>query len=246
MNVLKICITYSCPFKCYFCYYKDKIGDLSVLEPTYLDEFLSKNHKKFDKFVISGGEPSLMVRSYLKSIIDVLKKYTNNIEIETYPIIDSSFFDDIEDVEINVSYDITARAKIQEVWKNLLKFKKPFDITVTLSPLVFRFNPNKILQILNMIPMVKHVYFKPFFNNTNYKYNIKNSDYKKFVSILENSKLNVHFAYEYAKFNNEFVLNPYGKLFSVQFDENGNRVEKEISTDDISACKTNYPIEVIL
>lgn len=246
MNVLKICITYSCPFKCYFCYYKDKISDLTVLTPNCLDEFLSKNHSKFDKFVVTGGEPSLMVKSYLQSIIDILKKYSSNIEIETYPIIDSSFFDVFEDVNINVSYDITARAKVQEVWKNLLKFKKPFDITVTLSPLVFRFNPNKILQTLNMIPMVKHVYFKPFFNNTNYKYNIKNSDYKKFVSVLDNSKLNVHFTYGYTNFDNEFVLNPYEKLFSVQFDEQGNRIEKEISINDIDKCITNYPTEVLL
>lgn len=243
MKVLKICLTYSCPFKCYFCFNRDKAEDTTLLDLNILDTFLSANSKKFDKVVISGGEPTLVFKSYLHDVVDIIKKYTTNIEIETYPIVDSSFFNEFDDIYPKISYDITARSKVQEVWKQLLSISKPFDINVTLSPLVFRFSPNKILQTLNLLPNLKHVTFKPFFNNTNYQYNIKQTDYKKFIDILNGSKLNLHFTYSYTDFNDEFIFTPHGKLVVVQF-ENDIRYEKEISEEEISNYTTNYPTNV--
>lgn len=245
MKVLKICISYSCPFKCYFCYYKDKLSDTTLLDVKCLDDFLKSNHNKFDKFVITGGEPSLLLNSYLKDVVETIKKYSSNIELETYPIVDGTYFRDFEDININISYDITARSRVQQVWQSILQYKFPFDITVTLSPIVFRFQPNKILQTLNMLPMLRHVKFKPFYNNENFKHTIRKSDYEKFITLLNNSKLNLHYTYEYEQFNDEFVINPNGKLFSVQFID-GNRIEKEINPSEVEDCKTNYPDEVLL
>ncbi len=245
MKILKICLTYSCPFKCYFCFNRDKAEDTTLLDLNILDDFLNKNHKKFDKIIISGGEPTLVFKSYLKNVVDIVKKYTPTMEMETYPIVDSSFFEELHDVHPIVSYDITARSKVQEVWKQLLKMPVKFDLNVTLSPLVFRFAPNKILQTLNLLPNLNHVTFKPFFNNSNYKYPIKQSDYKKFIDVLNNSKLNLHYGYSYTDFHDEFILNPYGKLLSVQF-ENDMRIEKEISDKEILQSETNYPESVRL
>lgn len=243
MKILKICTTYSCPFKCYFCFNRDKAEDNTLLSLDDVKEFLSKASDKFDKIVISGGEPSLVLKNYLKQLVDIVKQYTSNVTIETYPIVQSTFFDEIDDVNIEVSYDFTARSRVQEVWRQLLAYKKPFNINVTLSPIVFKFNPNKIIQTLNMLPQLQHVTFKPMFNNKNYQYHIKQSDYKKFIDILNNSRLNVHFTYSYTDFNDEFILTPYGKLCGVSF-ENDIRYEKELSIDEIDSHITNYPESV--
>lgn len=240
MKVLKICTTYSCPFKCYFCFNKDKAEDNTLLPLEDVEKFLEKNSKKFDKIVITGGEPSLVLKSYITQLVELVKKYTSNVEMETYPIIENSFFDNFTDVKLNVSYDFTARSRVQEVWKQLLTFNRPFDIIVTLSPIVFRFSPNKIIQTLNMLPNLKHVTFKPFLNNKNYQYNIKQSDYQNFVDVLNGSKLNVHFTYSYTDFNDEFILTPHNKLCVVQFDKEI-RYEKEISDNEIESHTTNYP-----
>ncbi len=245
MRVLKLCLTYSCPFKCYFCYNKSKSDDTTILSLKIVDSFLHNNHDKFDKVVISGGEPTLLLRTYLLSLIEIIKKYTKNIELETYPIVDTKLFNEMKEVQLKVSYDITARNRANEVWRRLLTIDRDFDLVVTLSPIVFRLHPNKILQTLNQLPKLKSVIFKPFYNNQSYMYNIKNEDYKKFVNILNNSKLNLRYAYSYGDFNDEFILNPYGKLFCVQFD-NDVRIEKEISEDDINDLKTNHPKSVIV
>ena len=245
MKILKICLTYSCPFKCYFCFNKDKANDTMLLDLNVLESFLKEHSQKFDKIIISGGEPTLIFKSYLRDVIDIVKKYTTIVEMETYPIIDSGLFNEFPEIFPKVSYDITARSKVQEVWKQLLKMPTEFDINVTLSPIVFRFSPNKILQTLNLLPKLRNVTFKPFFNNPNYQHNIKKEDYQKFVDVLNNSKLNLHFTYQYADFNDEFILNPYGKLLSVQFD-NDIRYEKEITADEIDKHYTNYPNNVRL
>lgn len=245
MKILKICTTYSCPFKCYFCFNRDKAEDNTLLSLDDMKEFLSKASDKFDKIVISGGEPSLVLKNYLKELVEIVKQYTSNVTIETYPIVPSTFFDELNDVNIEVSYDFTARSRVQEVWRQLLTFKKPFNVNVTLSPIVFRFNPNKIIQTLNMLPQLQHVTFKPMFNSKNYQYNIKHSDYKKFVDVLKNSKLNVHFTYSYTDLHDEFILTPHGKLCGVYFD-NGMRFEKELSINEIDEHITNYPENVRL
>ena len=245
MRVLKICLTYSCPFKCYFCFNKDKAEDTTLLNLETLDAFLNKNSSLFDKIVITGGESTLIFKSYLRNAVDIIKKYTSLIEMETYPMVDYTFFNEFPEISPIVSYDITARPRAQEVWKQLLKIQKPFNIVVTLSPLMFRFHPNKVLQTLNMLPNLQHIEFKPFFDNKNFQHPIKKSDYAKFMNGIYSSKLNLHYTYSYASLHDEFILNPYGKLFSVQF-ENDNRVEKEIQAEDIVYCETNYPDKVRL
>ena len=56
MKNLIITPTYSCPFKCKFCFNLDKCDDKTLLDLNDLEEFLKKYSKNFDKVIISGGE----------------------------------------------------------------------------------------------------------------------------------------------------------------------------------------------
>ena len=246
MNILSIAVTYSCPFKCPFCYNKDKCNDNTLLDANVLNEFLSKNSNKFDKIYISGGEPSLLPQSYIESIYRIANTYSD-VEIRSYPISNSYI---IPKAMYNISYDFIARPRVRESWIKLLEFPQPFNITVTLSPLVFKYYPNKILQTFNMLKNLKKVEFKPYFKHAFSQFNIKSSEYKRFIQCVEESKLNLNYEIKfddvfYGREVNEYILTPTGKLNAVQF-LNDIRVEKEIEEKDIGKIKTNYPENIII
>lgn len=246
MNILTIDITYSCPFKCNFCYNKDKCNDSTLLDIKVLDNFLKKNTDKFDKIYISGGEPSLLPQSYVESIYLTVTKYTDT-EILIYPISTSNL---IKNAKYNVSYDFIARPRVRESWIKLLDFPYPFNITTTLSPLVFKYYPNKILQTFNMLKNLKKVEFKPYFKHAFSQFNIKSYEYGRFIKCVQESKLNLNYEVEfdsrfYGKEVNEYVLTPYGKLNIVQF-INDIRVENVVEENDIGKVKTNYPGNIII
>ena len=246
MNILSIAVTYSCPFKCPFCYNKDKCNDNTLLDANVLNDFLSKNSDKFDKIYISGGEPSLLPQTYIESIYRIANTYSD-VEIRAYPISNSYI---IPKATYNVSYDFIARPRVRESWIKLLEFPQPFNATVTLSPLVFKYYPNKILQTFNMLKNLKKVEFKPYFKHAFSQFNIKSSEYKRFIQCVEESKLNLNYEVKfddvfYGREVNEYILTPNGKLNVVRF-LNDIRVESEIEEKDIGKVKTNYPENIII
>lgn len=246
MNILSIIVTYSCPFKCPFCFNKDKCNDNTLLDAEVLNDFLSKNSDKFDKIYISGGEPSLLPQAYIENIYKIVNTYSN-VEIRSYPISNSYI---IPKATYNISYDFIARPRVRESWIKLLEFPQPFTATVTLSPLVFKYYPNKILQTFNMLKNLKKVEFKPYFKHAFSQFNIKSSEYKRFIQCVEESKLNLNYEVTfddvfYGREVNEYILTPNGKLNVVQF-LNDIRVEKEIEEKDIGKIKTNYPKNILI
>ena len=74
MKNLIITPTYSCPFKCKFCFNLDKCDDKTLLDLNDLEEFLKKYSKQFDKVIISGGETSLLASSYMNNLIKIVNK----------------------------------------------------------------------------------------------------------------------------------------------------------------------------
>lgn len=246
MNILSIITTYSCPFKCPFCYYKDKCSDNAVLDVKILDKFLNKNASKFNKIYISGGEPSLLPQSYIEQVYKTVTNYSNT-EIKAFPI-SNSFI--LPGVTYNISYDFIARPRVRESWIKLLDFPQPFNVTVTLSPLVFKYYPNKILQTFNMLKNIKQVEFKPYFKHAFSQFEIKSSDYRRFIECVEESKLNLNYQVKfddifYGREVNEYTLSPGGKVNAVQFLKDI-RVETEISENEIGEIKTNYPDNILI
>ena len=50
-----------------------------------MDSFLKDNAQKFDKIIISGGEPEHLEKIYFNDVVDTVKKYTNTVYVQTYP-----------------------------------------------------------------------------------------------------------------------------------------------------------------
>jgi len=242
MRNLIITPTYSCPFKCKFCYNLDKCDDKTQLNPSDLNNFLEKYSNKFDKIIISGGELSLISSSYVNEIIKIVNKHTNNSEISSYPIINTKVFDDIN---YNISYDFKARPRVMEAWENLLKFPKKFKLTITLSPLLFKYYPNRILQTLNLLPNLTEVIFRPFYKSNSCQYDIQRKFLDQFMSMIKASNLRLNYKISFENQCDEFILTPYNKLNAVVF-ENELRKEIEINPNEIENYKTEYPNKVKL
>lgn len=241
MRKLFVYPTYSCPYKCKFCFNLDKCNDTTLLDTTKLDEFLSENSFLFDKIIISGGETSLLPESYMNNLIKTIKKYSNNYELSTYSILNTKIFNDID---YNISYDFRARPRVNEAWENLLSFPKPFTVTITLSPLLYKYHPNKILQTLNYLSNIKKVVFRPFYMSPSCQYKIEKRFLLEYENIIRFNSLRLKYDIEFDEQCDEFVYTPYNKLNIVEF-ENNIRNEREINVDEIKASHTNYPEEVL-
>lgn len=235
MNKLIICPSYECPFNCNFCYNKNYDGTL--LDLTLLDEFLNKHYKKFDSVTISGGEPSLLLKSYLTSMINIIKKYFTEIEIETYPI---NVMDKYDGIKYNYSYDFIARPRAREAWVNILNSDREYDLNITLSHLMFKYHPNKILYNLTLLKNLKTVHFKPYFRTNSSQRVISHYDYQKFTNMIKSTDLRLNYNIKVFELDNEYILTPYGKLMGVKF-EDDIRVEYEIAPNKIGKIETNYP-----
>lgn len=246
MNILNVISTYSCPIKCNFCYNKNKCNDATTIDIQSLNIFLENNHKHFDKIIITGGEPSLLPKKFMEDVYNSCSKYLET-EIQSYLLSNNNLVDDAKYV---FSYDFIARPRVRESWSKLLEYKKPFDLMITMSPLIFKYYPNKILQILTILPNLKKVIFKPYFKTPTSQYEIENRFYKKFVDIVKDSKLNIKYDVEfddrfYGKEVNEYILTPECDLNIVQFD-NDIRYERRILEEEIGKYKTNYPENILL
>ena len=78
MNTLTIYPTFLCPFGCNFCFNKDKNLLNEFLDIEKLDKFLQKNHNKFEKIIISGGEPMNYSKIYFNLLPHFLQNSSSN------------------------------------------------------------------------------------------------------------------------------------------------------------------------
>lgn len=237
MNKLIINPSYNCPFNCNFCYNKNNNDSNTLLGLKYLDEFLSKYSKKFDCVSISGGEPSLLLHSYLIEMIDIIKKYFNEVEIQSYPI---KLLDKIDGVKYNFSYDFLARPRAREAWVNIVNCEYDYDITITLSQLMFKYHPNKVLYNLTLLKNLKTVHFKPYFRTNENQKIISHYDYQKFTNLIKSSNLNLNYDIKIFELNDDYILNPDGKLLTVKFNDDI-MMEYEITPKEIGKIKIEYP-----
>lgn len=241
MRKLYIYPTYSCPYKCKFCYNLSKCDDKTLIDLDKLESFLDKHSNKFDKIIISGGEPSLLPESFMNDLIKTIKNHKDSCELLTYSILNTKVFNG---VDYNISYDFRARPMVNECWENLLKFPKKFSLTITLSPLLYKYHPNKILHTLNYLPNIEKVTFRPFYMSDKCQYKIENRFLLEYMNMIRFTSLNLKYKVEFDEQCDEFVYNPYNKLNVIDFD-NGIRKEIEIGVTDIEESHTNYPKEAL-
>ncbi len=256
MNVLTIYPTFLCPFACPFCFNKDKTLLNEYIDIEKVDDFLQKNHTKFDKVIISGGEPMNYPKIYFNLLVDTIQKYIKNICVHCYPYNMSNYRDDIE---YNFSYDFLVRARAMEAWENMLNISQPFDISITLVPLMFKYHPNSIFQKLAYLKNLRNVELKPYFKNNSTTWDLNNTVCDKFIKSWLSSSLNVGFnnvnkekmrqligqpsKIEFIEENNYNLL-PDGKFTIDYFDEQDIHSFKEIKISEIDLHKSNNPSNI--
>ena len=253
MNTLTIYPTFLCPFGCNFCFNKDKNLLNEFLDIEKLDKFLQKNHNKFEKIIISGGEPMNYSKIYFNLLNDKIKEYNTNIQVHCYPFQLTNYRDDVEYV---FSYDFLSRPRALEAWENMLRMTQPFDMNITLVPLMFKYHPNAIFQKLSYIKNLRNVEIKPYYKNKSTTWNINDTVCEKFIKLWLSSKINTHFInYNKEKIRhligkpskieikeqNNYNLLPDGKLYIDYFDENDIHDFKEIKPSEIDIIKSNKP-----
>lgn len=257
MRTLVVYPTFLCPFSCAFCLTKTKNSLNEFLDVFKLRDFLEKNHSNFDKIKISGGEPMLINHDYFNEIVDTIKEFNKNIIVSSYPVELKNYRDDIE---YEFSYDFLARPRALEVWENLLRFPKKFDIKILVSPQILKtFHPNTILNKLSILPNIKSVEFKEYYRNEITMWNLNNTVYDKFIKLVLSSQLNIPYInlnkekmrflnnkssrVDNSYFDEEYCLLPDNKLYIQHFNEEDISTFQEINEEDIGTLKVNYPEE---
>lgn len=257
MRTLVVYPTFLCSFSCAFCLTKTKNSLNEFLDVFKLRDFLEKNHSNFDKIKISGGEPMLINHDYFNELVDTIKEFNKNIIVSSYPVELKNYRDDIE---YEFSYDFLARPRALEVWENLLRFPKKFDIKILVSPQILKtFHPNTILNKLSILPNIKSVEFKEYYRNEITMWNLNNTVYDKFIKLVLSSQLNIPYInlnkekmrflnnkssrVDNSYFDEEYCLLPDNKLYIQHFNEEDISTFQEINEEDIGTLKVNYPEE---
>ena len=241
MEILHIYPCTNCPYSCKFCYVNKSTKSLDI---NVLDSFLKDNVQKFDKIIISGGEPEHLEKIYFNDVVDTVKKYTDTVYVQTYP---TSIKNYREDVEYILSYDFFERPCRMEAWDNILKFPKQFDLQMVLTPTNISLNPNAIFRKLALLKNMKSIEFMPFYDEY-----INVQKMKKlityFFKVILVSKLNLPFSIVNkdkllsGKDNDRnYYLMPDGKLTMETYDNDDTRITPEIKPEEVGLYTPNIP-----
>ena len=234
---------------------KPRIGDL-IYFPMGNKYFEIKFVKDYDEIFFQLGKIpyySLQCEVFEYSH----EEFNTNIVVSSYPVELKNYRDDIE---YEFSYDFLARPRALEVWENLLRFPKKFDIKILVSPQILKtFHPNTILNKLSILPNIKSVEFKEYYRNEITMWNLNNTVYDKFIKLVLSSQLNIPYInlnkekmrflnnkssrVDNSYFDEEYCLLPDNKLYIQHFNEEDISTFQEINEEDIGTLKVNYPEE---
>lgn len=235
MKNLIIYPTFLCPFACQYCMFKDKLSLNETLSLNDLKKFLEKNNE-MDSFIISGGDPLNLPQTYIEEIINILKSYNKPITLNAYP-----YNRNIPaNINYDFSYDFLAKPRATEVWEILLSLTTPFKLTITLSPLIFKYHPNNLLQKLSLLQGLKEVEFIPYFKNQCNQFDItKNDSFKKIMKMIYDCKLNLPFKITNKEILQKICLNSYEPNLELNLFPNGKTYNKVFENDILMFKESN-------
>lgn len=250
MRRLIVYPTFLCPFACKFCFNKDKILLNEYMNLELLNNFLRDNSKLFDEIYISGGEPMNYPKDYFNELVEIIKCHNKNIKVLTYPFDMNNYRNDIDYI---VSYDFLAKPRSTDVWHNLFFFEKPFDVQITMHPLLFNYHPNSILKKFSRVPNIKSLELKPYYRSIMNDYAINENIQQTFFKLWLQSKLDLPFLNinrEYIKYINdipnhyqeekeEYCLLPDMTFSISSLDDKGRFTYEAIDIQDIETKKSN-------
>lgn len=175
--------TYLCNLRCEFCYLsKEQLGNTEIISPERLFNLLSdiSTHRNITKVDVYGGEVAMIPDDKMVNLLNTAKLFFSgqfNI-ISNFTKVPDYFYR--EDVMISVSWDYFVRNKNEQVYQNMLEFKRPIHILMLASEPLLKLDQNEvsvIIKLLNAIPMLKTFEIKPYSRSL---YNAQKNDFEAF------------------------------------------------------------------
>lgn len=235
MKNLTIYPSFLCPFSCQYCLFKNKLSLNETLDLNLLKTYLY-NNQNFDTITISGGDPLSLSQSYMSSLLDILKTYNKPITLSAYP-----YKKDIpNNINYDFSYDFLTKPRATEAWEELLRMNKDFKLTITLSPLMFKYHPNNIFQKLALLPHLKEVEFIPYCKNECNQFDItKNDTLTTFIKMVISTKLNLPFKITNKENIQKILLESYEPTSELCLFPNGKTYHKCFENDILVFKESN-------
>lgn len=175
---------YYCNFRCKFCYLTEgQLSSQKLIKLETLEHRLQQIMAEYGvihKVDVYGGEIGLLPLSYFNDMTDLLKKYSENLNLIT----NLSMVNDITqhpDYSISVSYDFSAREKHDLVYKNMSLLHTNFSVLMLASPHLVTLDPNYMINMFNLIPNLRSVEIKPYSRNQANDMRITDKDFENYV-----------------------------------------------------------------
>lgn len=178
--------SYLCNFRCDFCYLSEsQLADKRLLPIEKLQSLLEEvsKYRQITTIDLYGGEPTLLPKAYFFDLLSSVLQYVERINIITNL---SVLREVLEHPMLNlyVSYDFTARESSETVFKNMQSLSEkgiPFDVLTLVSPKVLSLDTDEMVRQFKTLKTLNSVELKPYSNNQNNAFNVKDSDFEDFV-----------------------------------------------------------------
>lgn len=232
--------SYLCNLRCEFCYLsKEQLGNPQTIHENRLFEILSdiSARRTIEQFDVYGGEVSMIPAAQMLTLLNTAKLfYAGRFNIiSNFTQVPEYFFRD--DVTISVSWDYTARARHEQVYKNMLEFKKPLHILMLATEPLLKLDQteiSRIIELLNAIPTLETFEIKPYSKS---QYNAYENNFSSFETWVQKwidmrpemnfDFINVekiissHKSLSSSWSDDHLYIRPDGALAVLDFDQNG-------------------------
>ncbi len=239
---------------CSFCYLTDEQRRSSILLNLHvlrerIEELIMSGCVIRD-VDIYGGEVSILDERYLNDLFDLIKDYTDKINVVTNLLVKNPALNR-KDIGLSVSFDMEVRPQWRKVMGNLLTTYRDVSVLMLATPELVGIGANNIVDVMNILQSVKSVEVKPYSPNQNnwskdtdggfvqlVKGLIKRKD-KKFDFVNE-KKIQECLNGTYNAFSNDHIyITPSGGFAVLDFDKDDKEFFQEIELDEYwQWCKT--------
>lgn len=201
--------------------------DLGILESLLSEVNLSY---PIDMVDLYGGEIGILKKEYLDSLLSIVRRYTEDINIVTnLSSIHPVFMD--ESLYISVSWDYKVRQDWERVYQNMLLLDRPFTVLMLATPELIEYDIDPIIEMLNQLRLLKNVEIKPYSMNQANSLFRGEKEFEQYVQKwidrghrlkfeLENvNRIKKSLTGEYSAFSDDHLyITPQGKLAVLEFD----------------------------
>lgn len=217
--------TYSCRLKCDYCFLGEDINDNHTIDLNVLEHQLNtiNDYKQIKRVDLFGGE--LSVYCQLRQLIDIARKYTNNISLTTN-LENRDILSFADQVDLSISLNPT-----RNDFKRNIKIIKSLDESVTRNlfistvvlPDIIEIGPTKYFDLIDELE-VRSLYFLQYYKpkNGRIKYNVSNRMFEQFIIDALHVYRNGNYSFKLEnissylndndpRMSNYIFINPYNK-----------------------------------